>query len=103
MAHDRMLADGLVQVTAWLDGEPVAGGSAWITGESVGLYYIATVERACGRGLGYAVTAALMNAGRERGCTHAALHAGEMGYPVCTRLGFTTLCQVPQFVRMPRG
>lgn len=100
---DRMLADGMVQVTAWLDGEPVASGSAWITGETVGLYNITSVERARGRGIGYAVTAALMNAGRELGCTHAVLHASDMGYPVYTRLGFETVCQVPQFVWMPQG
>ncbi|HEX3221237.1 MAG TPA: hypothetical protein VHR35_01615 [Nocardioides sp.] len=34
VALDRMLADGMVQITAWLDGEPVASGSAWITGET---------------------------------------------------------------------
>ena len=54
-----------------------------------------------GRGLGYAVTATLMNLAHERGCTHAVLHASEPGRPVYERLGFVEVCRVPQFVWAP--
>ena len=42
-----------------------------------------------------------MNLARERGCTHAVLHASEMGLPVYERLGFVEVCRVPQFVWAP--
>lgn len=92
---------GMLHVLASVDGRPLAGGSAWFTGDTAGLYNISTLEEARGRGLGYAVTAALMNLARDRGCTHAVLHASEMGRPVYERLGFVEVCQVPQFVWMP--
>jgi hypothetical protein len=42
-----------------------------------------------------------MNLSGEHGCTHAVLHASEMGLPVYERLGFVEVCRVPQFVWMP--
>jgi GNAT superfamily N-acetyltransferase len=92
-----------VHVLALVDGQAVAGGSVWITGRTAGLYNISTLEAGRGRGLGHAVTAELMNLARERGCTHAVLHASEMGRPVYERLGFVEVCRVPQFVWMPTG
>ena len=99
--YSALLDDGLLHVLATLDGHPVAGGSVWVTGSTAGLYNISTLEQSRGRGIGYAVTAALMNLGRDLGCTHAVLHASESGRPVYERLGFTEVCQVPQFVWMP--
>jgi ribosomal protein S18 acetylase RimI-like enzyme len=94
-------AKEFVEVTAWLDGQPVGCGTGWVTGETAGLYNITTLERARRRGIGYAVTATLMNAARERGAREVILHASEAGYPVYRRLGFEVVCQVPQFVWMP--
>ena len=99
--YSALLDDGLVHVLATLDGHPVAGGSVWVTGSTAGLYNISTLEQSRGRGIGYAVTAALLNLGRDLGCTHAVLHASESGRPVYERLGFAEVCQVPQFVWMP--
>ena len=42
-----------------------------------------------------------MDLGRERGCTHAVLHASDLGRPVYERLGFVEVCQVPQYVWLP--
>lgn len=94
-------ADAMIQVTAWLDGQAVGCGSAWLTGPTVGLYNITTLPSARRRGVGGAVTAALVNAGLERGATQAVLHASEDGFPVYERLGFETVCQVPQFLWLP--
>ena len=91
----------LINVMATLDGRAVATGSGWVTGTTVGLYNITTLEEARGRGLGNAVTARLMDIARERGCTDAVLHASEQGRPVYERLGFTYVCDVPQYVWMP--
>jgi len=99
--YAALLEEGLVHVLATLDGRPVAGGSVWPTGSTAGVYNISTLEESRGRGIGYAVTAALMNLGRESGCDHAVLHASESGRPVYERLGFTEVCQVPQLVWIP--
>jgi GNAT superfamily N-acetyltransferase len=91
----------LIHVLAFVDGRPIAGGSAWLIGDTAGLYNISTLEVWRGRGLGYAVTATLMNLAHARGCTHAVLHASEPGRPVYERLGFVEVCRVPQFVWTP--
>lgn len=97
-------SDGqLVNVIATVDGLAAATGSAWLDGTTVGLYNIATLNERRGRGLGYALTARLMDLARERGCTDAVLHASEQGRPVYERLGFTHVCDVPQYVWLPGG
>ena len=58
--------EDLVNVLATLDGRPVATGSGWVTGTTIGLYNITTLDEARGRGLGHAVTARLMDLGRAR-------------------------------------
>ena len=95
--------ENLLNVMATLDGRPAATATAWITGTTVGLYNIATLEELRGRGLGYAVTARLMDLAGERGCTDAVLHASEQGRPVYERLGFAHVCDVPQCVWLPVG
>ena len=91
----------LVNVLATLDGRPVATGTGWLTGSTLGLYNIATLPDARGRGVGRAVTARLMDLGAERGSTEAVLHASEEGRPVYERLGFVEVCTVPQHVWLP--
>jgi GNAT superfamily N-acetyltransferase len=90
-----------INVVASLDGRSVACGTAYLTGPTAGLYNIATVEDARGRGIGYAVTATLMELARAAGADHAILHATESGRPVYERAGFVEVCQVPQYVWMP--
>ena len=86
---------------ARLDGRPVACGSLWLTGRTAGLYNIATLDEARGRGIGYAVTAALANLGVDRGATHAILHASQTGRPLYERLGFEQVCITPQYIWIP--
>ncbi len=95
--------DTLVHVIARLDGVPLSAGSAFLTGRTAGIYNIATLDSARRQGLGYAVTATLLNLGRERGCTEAVLMASELGRPTYERLGFVEVCQTPQYVWLPEG
>lgn len=90
-------------VLARLDGRAVAAGSVFMTGATAGIYNITTIESARRRGIGYAVTATLMNVARARGCTEAVLMASEMGRPTYDRLGFVEVCQTPQYVWSPEG
>jgi ribosomal protein S18 acetylase RimI-like enzyme len=90
-----------INVIASLDGRPVACGTAYLSGPTAGLYNIATVEDARGRGVGHAVTQQLMALARASGAQHAVLHASESGRPVYERAGFVEVCQVPQYIWMP--
>jgi GNAT superfamily N-acetyltransferase len=90
-----------INVVGSLDGRPVACGTAYLTGPTAGLYNIATLEAARGRGVGYAVTLTLMGLARAAGAEQAILHATDVGRPVYERAGFAQVCQVPQYVWMP--
>jgi GNAT superfamily N-acetyltransferase len=96
-----LYGDSVVQALAALDGEPVATGTLFVDGQTAGLYNITTLAPARGRGLGYAVTAALLDQAQQRGCEHAILHSTVAGFPVYQRLGFRTVCEVPQFLWLP--
>ena len=91
-----------LNVVGWLDGRAVACGSTYLTGTTAGVYNIGTVPEARGRGIGYAVTAWLMEAARERGCSEAILHASAEGFPVYERLGYETVCHLAQMVWVPQ-
>jgi GNAT superfamily N-acetyltransferase len=90
-----------VHLVAWEDGQPVACGTVFLDAGTAGVYNIAVPERHRGRGLGYAITAALINVGVDAGCTSSVLHASEMGRPVYEKLGYEEVCQTPQWIWMP--
>jgi len=90
-----------LNVIGYVDGRAVACGTAYLTGPTAGLYNIATVDDARGRGIGYAVTTTLMQLARGAGADHAVLHATEAGRPVYERAGFEHVCNLAQYVWMP--
>ena len=73
--------DQLVNVLATLDGEPVGCGSLWITGQTAGSTTSRCSTGPRERGVGYAVTSALIDEARARGCTESVLHADPPGPP----------------------
>jgi GNAT superfamily N-acetyltransferase len=83
-----------------LDDEPVGTASLLTAGGAAGIYNITTVERARGRGIGAALTARAVGAGRERGMALATLQASTMGRPVYERLGFRFVCDLVPY-RLP--
>ncbi len=76
------------QFVGYLEGEPVACSMLLCTGTMAGIYWVGTLERCRRRGLGAALTAHAVAAGRARGCTDACLQASTMGAPVYRVLGF---------------
>jgi GNAT superfamily N-acetyltransferase len=90
-----------INLVGRLDGSPVACGTAYLTGPTAGLYNIATLEGARGRGIGYAMTLMLCDVARDAGAGHAVLHSSAAGLPVYQRAGFVEVCQVPQYIWMP--
>ena len=69
----------------YADGRPVACSASYRTEDVIGVYTVATLADARGRGYGTAVTAAAMGGVPAR---IAALQASEMGQPVYERMGF---------------
>ncbi|HEX9982890.1 MAG TPA: GNAT family N-acetyltransferase [Thermoanaerobaculia bacterium] len=77
-----------------LDGKPVATTSVLVAGELVGIYHVATLPEARGRGIGSAVTLAGMQHGHERGAKRAVLQSSEMGFTVYQRCGFADVADL---------
>jgi len=85
-----VIADPAVRLAvAYLDGEPVSCGAAIRSGSTIGVYAVATIERARRRGIGAAVSWAAIDAGRAAwGGTIAVLQSSEIGLSVYRAMGF---------------
>lgn len=81
----------------YLDGDPAACGQLLRTADVAGVYAIGVRERFRRRGLGAAITAAVLAAGRDSGCSIGVLQASPMGEPVYDRMGFETVTQYHRF------
>jgi len=89
-------------VGAWEpSGCLVGSGTLVEVGGTAGLYNIATLASARGRGVGRAVTLALMHLARDRGHRHVVLESSEMGQALYESLGFRTVCEVQQWLGQP--
>jgi ribosomal protein S18 acetylase RimI-like enzyme len=74
-----------------IDGQTVATSELFVSHGVAGIYWVSTLEQQRGQGIGAALTAAALRAGRERGLRVATLQASGLGQPVYRRLGFTTV------------
>jgi ribosomal protein S18 acetylase RimI-like enzyme len=86
-----LLAGNVVAFIAYLDGEPASIAMTIVSHGVAGIYWVGSLERARGRGLGQATTAAATNAGFELGADLASLQASPMGKPIYERMGYETL------------
>ena len=75
-------------LTAYEDGVPVGCATVAMSDGVAGVYGVAVVEAARGRGLGTALTAACLRLARAAGCDLAYLNPSPMAYGVYRRLGF---------------
>lgn len=83
-------------------GEPVSCSLLAVSGETAGVYNVATPAAFRGRGYGAALTWAVIAEGARRGCTNAVLQASQLGYPVYQRMGFIDLGRYVQLSGPPR-
>lgn len=72
----------------YLDDKPVASSALFVTGRTAGIYNVATLPEARGRGIGEAMTWHCVRRGAAMGCVAATLQATDMGRPVYERMGF---------------
>ncbi len=82
----------------YVDGDPAACGQLLRTADVAGVYTIAVREQFRRRGLGAAISRAVLAAGRDSGCTIGVLQASPMGKPVYDRMGFKTVTPYHLFV-----
>lgn len=87
---DALLAEDVVGVVAYVDGEPVATALTLLSGDSAGLYWVGTRSEARGRGLGAYCTELATRAGFDAGARVVTLQASPYGEPVYRRLGYRT-------------
>lgn len=102
MAPASMLDDdSLHWFVGSIDGEPAACGQLVMTDDTAGVYSIAVIERFRRRGVGAAMTRAVLLAGRERGATHGVLQSSAMGRSVYAAMGFETFTEYALHVGGP--
>ena len=77
---------------------PVTTGLGFRTGRAIGIYNIATLESARGRGFGAAMTMRLVVDGLADGCDIAVLQSSPLARPLYERLGFRTVVEYLGFV-----
>ena len=90
-----------IRLTAWDGDRPVATGSLTDAGGAASIDAIATDPDYRGRGLGYAITVALLGLARERGYSIAVLESSDMGFSIYERIGFSTFCEYVIFSHFP--
>ena len=82
---------------AYWDGKPVATAGVFFGKEVAGIYTVATVPEARGKGFGAAVTLAPLLDARKMGYRVGTLQASKMGFPVYKRMGFKEDYRVGSF------
>jgi ribosomal protein S18 acetylase RimI-like enzyme len=88
LTDERALGGPLHFFVGYLGDEPVTCASSLIGEQEVGIYMVATLPQARGKGYGGAVTAAAVASAPD---LPAVLQASDDGQPVYTRLGFQTV------------
>ena len=89
LAAESMLDDPtVVMVTGSVDDVPVSTALMGVTGNTAGIYNVATPPEHRRRGYGEALTWAAVAEGRRLGCDHSTLQASPMGAPIYRRMGY---------------
>ena len=81
----------------YLNGKPVSTSCLFFGGGAAGIYNVATLPEARGKGIGAALTLKPLQDARKMGYRIGTLQSSEMGYNVYKRLGFRHLCRIENF------
>ncbi len=104
---DRLIRPGLLEeptiavFVGRVDGTPVSCSRLATSGNTAGVYNVATPAAFRGKGYGEALTWAAIAEGAQRGCTNSVLQASDVGYPIYRRMGFVDLGRYVQLEGPP--
>jgi ribosomal protein S18 acetylase RimI-like enzyme len=84
----------------YLNDKPVSTSTVFFGGGVAGIYCVATLPEARGKGIGAALTLQPLLDAQEMGYRIGALQSSEMGFNVYKKLGFRHLCQIENFYLM---
>ena len=82
---------------AYHDGNPVACSLVLYKAGVAGIHMVTTLEEACGKGIGTAITLAPLNEAKKLGYETAILHSTEMGINMYKQMGFKEYCTIELF------
>jgi GNAT superfamily N-acetyltransferase len=101
LGPDMVRIPGFTGFLGLLDGQPVATSAVYQSEDTAGVYNVATVEAARGKGIGAAITWAAALCGQQAGRRRSILQASQMGEPVYARMGYLTPARYRQFEGSP--
>lgn len=82
----------------FLQDQPVATSSLFLSEESAGVMFVSTLPSTRGRGFGSALTRAALLDARELGHKMGILQSSRAGFPVYQRLGFRQVCNMEYYL-----
>lgn len=95
---ESMLTDEAYQpFLARVDGQPVGRGLLFQHRDVAGVYNIGVIDEFRRRGIGEALTWAVLRAGRDTGAEVGVLQSSTMGYSLYERMGFETVVEYYHF------
>lgn len=83
----------------YLHGKPVSTSCLFLGGGAAGIYSVATLPEARGKGIGAAMTVKPLLDAYKMGYRIGVLQSSEMGFNIYKRIGFRHLCQIEYFYR----
>ncbi|HYO61263.1 MAG TPA: GNAT family N-acetyltransferase [Actinomycetota bacterium] len=101
--HDYVDLEQSHDVVAFVDGDPVAVASTFESMGVVGVYNVGTMPDHRGNGYGEAVTWAVVEHAKKRGCHTAVLQSSDMGFGVYRRMGFEVVSSYCCYTNEPEG
>lgn len=91
------LHENLSHYIGYLDDKPVTSSSVFYADGVAGLYCVASMPEARGKGLGSLMSAVPLLAAREEGYNAGVLHSTLMAHGVYLRLGFKDICELVNY------
>jgi ribosomal protein S18 acetylase RimI-like enzyme len=96
-----LVAPNVYAVLARVDGEPVGATLLHESHGIAGVYWVAVLEEARGRGVAAAMVQHVTNVGFHLGAANVQLQASAMGEPIYRRLGYEELYRYRLHLAMP--